>query len=690
MSGPHVLLARALEHPAVRHAGPGEFTRRALFNGKLDLLQAEAIGDLIDARSQPGRRAAIDQLDGGLSRRVTALRDALVTLEALIAYDIDFPEEDDGPVPRDRVLRAADDTVAQLEALLATARAGELVREGAVVVIAGAPNAGKSSLFNALLGRRRAIVTDVPGTTRDALEAVLDAGRWPLRLVDTAGLRDTDDAVERLGVQVSADYLGEADVVLACGDSAPAIAHVVHVVTPMTRGAVIRVRTKADLETGREGPAGQPPVATSAELGTGLTDGLSGDNTDRLTHADELATCRADAVAQGADAATRHAAAPRRHVGAAVGHLLVVVHPIVDVGDELEAIGGVPDAPRTQDRVQRAAEARRLVIIGETRDQERVAEFENPLLDQTEDYTLVDASIAWTLANTVAYAALGCLDAVLRTATAGSFDRVDTDGCMSTNDTVLLMASGASGHTPDEEAFTALLTEVAARGVVRRRVVPAELRCGRAGVQISKPTSLTLDRRPEHVVVAKGGQDADRWSVRRPQPAGRLHSVHVGHGDVHDRDAAVDDRAGDGDELVGARVRCHRLAGLGAVRERVDILDPLRDVVGGEDRVLGAHHGRLVHQEVARPQPAVGRAQEDVAAGVFAPLAAVAVGAVRPAPVRWSRVRATPSAYGAAMRSMRAAVLESVGVSVAYALIVGGVAALTVDSFTRPTSVVGS
>nr|MBA3890746.1 50S ribosome-binding GTPase [Gemmatimonadaceae bacterium] len=278
----------ALVTAGARPAEPGEFTRRAVLNGQVDLLQAEAIGDLIDARSQRARRAAIDQLDGGLSRRVLALRDALITLEALIAYDIDFPEEDDGPVPRDRILHAADDAQAQLEALLATARAGELVREGALVVIAGAPNAGKSSLFNALLGRRRAIVTDVPGTTRDALEAVLDAGRWPLRLVDTAGLRQTDDLVEQLGVEVSTDYLGQADIVLACGESDDAVAHVVNVVTPMTKGVVVPVRTKDDVDASDAGDASDASdasassgsdsagdaspaaVSTSAERGTGL------------------------------------------------------------------------------------------------------------------------------------------------------------------------------------------------------------------------------------------------------------------------------------------------------------------------------------------------------------------------------------------------------------------------------------
>lgn len=252
---------------------PGEFTRRAVLNGRMDLIQAEAIGDLVDARSRAAQRVALAQLDGSLSRRITQLRDDILGLEALAAYDIDFPEEDDGPVPATRILDAAQRTMSGIDALMATAPAGEVVREGAVVVIAGAPNTGKSSLFNALLGRRRAIVTDTPGTTRDALEAVTEADGWPIRLIDTAGLRETVEVVERLGIEVSREYLEHADVVLACGDSERTLGDAMHAVAAHARAPTIAVRTKSDLlRPGARAKLPAAQIAVSAETGEGLSD----------------------------------------------------------------------------------------------------------------------------------------------------------------------------------------------------------------------------------------------------------------------------------------------------------------------------------------------------------------------------------------------------------------------------------
>lgn len=269
-----VVVLGALVGSGARLALPGEFTRRAVLNGKLDLVQAEAIGDLVDSTSRAMQRMAVSQLDGGLSRRIDELRERIIGLEALIAYDIDFPEEDDGPVPRARITAATDAVIVSLTELLATAPAGELVRAGALVVIAGAPNAGKSSLFNAMLGQSRAIVTEIPGTTRDAIEVLLDAGPWPLRLVDTAGLRETTDVVERLGIEVATRYLASADVVLACGDNTADVGLTVEIVSRHTEGTVIPVRTKADLA----GSMGPGPGSVSARTGQGLSELLDAIN----------------------------------------------------------------------------------------------------------------------------------------------------------------------------------------------------------------------------------------------------------------------------------------------------------------------------------------------------------------------------------------------------------------------------
>jgi tRNA modification GTPase len=263
-------ITRALVDVGARPATPGEFTRRAVLNGRLDLLQAEGVNDLIRAQSSAGARLALQQLDGGLSRRLEELRREILELEALLAYDIDFPEEDDGPVDRARIAAAIEHVRQAIERLIATTPAGELVRQGAVVAIVGPPNVGKSSLFNALLGRKRALVTDIPGTTRDAIEAVLDVAPVPLRLVDTAGLRDTTDEVERLGVEVSREYVAAAAAVLACGDSPETLEAARTMAAQGARGPVVMVRTKADL--GRREPQTGPDdaIAVSAMAGTGL------------------------------------------------------------------------------------------------------------------------------------------------------------------------------------------------------------------------------------------------------------------------------------------------------------------------------------------------------------------------------------------------------------------------------------
>lgn len=199
-----------------RQARGGEFTQRAFLNGKVDLVQAEAVMDLVEAESAAAQRAALTQVEGGLSRRLGELRSGIVGIEALLVSHLDFPEEDEPPVSTSRIVGEARTLAGQLGVLLATAPEGELLREGALVVLAGRPNSGKSSLFNALLGEERAIVTEVPGTTRDAIEARVSLGGFPFRLVDTAGLREGEEPVERLGIEVARRYLAGADLVLLC------------------------------------------------------------------------------------------------------------------------------------------------------------------------------------------------------------------------------------------------------------------------------------------------------------------------------------------------------------------------------------------------------------------------------------------------------------------------------------------
>jgi tRNA modification GTPase len=269
------LVLDAIQAAGARPAEPGEFTRRAFLNGKLDLLQAEAILDLVDGRSAAGHRTALHQLDRGLSRRIEELREAVVRCEALLVYEIDFPEEDEGPVPPEQIDAAARDVAERINLLLETATDGELIREGALTVIAGRPNAGKSRLFNALCGAERVIVTDEPGTTRDAVEAVVSLDGFPFRLVDTAGLRDASGKVERLGIEVARRYLAGADVVLFCAEKGrPLSGEELRFLGGVNADTAILVRTKSDLASGRE--AETPPeldlheISVSVQTGTGL------------------------------------------------------------------------------------------------------------------------------------------------------------------------------------------------------------------------------------------------------------------------------------------------------------------------------------------------------------------------------------------------------------------------------------
>lgn len=210
---------RGLVEQGARLAEPGEFTQRAFLNGRMDLAEAEAVIDVIRARTDAALRVANGQLSGRLSREIAGLRQALITLLAEIEAAIDFPDDVEPPEDSELAARARN-TRARAEAVLGTAGAGRLYREGAALVLAGRPNVGKSSLLNALLGEERAIVTPVPGTTRDVIEESLNLRGIPVRAIDTAGLRDTQDRVEALGVERTRAQLAAADLVVWLVDAA--------------------------------------------------------------------------------------------------------------------------------------------------------------------------------------------------------------------------------------------------------------------------------------------------------------------------------------------------------------------------------------------------------------------------------------------------------------------------------------
>lgn len=268
------MLMDALVWAGARRAEAGEFTRRAYLNGKLDLVRAEAVADLIDADSPAAHGVAVHQVEGGLSRRIGSLRARLVEVEALVMHHVDFPEEDEPPVSIAHVVAAARKVEADLDGLLASAPEGELLREGALVVLAGRPNAGKSSLYNALIGEDRAIVTEEAGTTRDALEARVSLGGYPFRMVDTAGLRGGAVGVERLGIEVAERYLDRADVILLCfaGHRGWGGEEEAFLKRWGGRVPVLAVRTQIDRSDARSGEkkSGPREMGVSVRSGAGL------------------------------------------------------------------------------------------------------------------------------------------------------------------------------------------------------------------------------------------------------------------------------------------------------------------------------------------------------------------------------------------------------------------------------------
>ena len=273
-----------------RLAEPGEFTLRAYLNGRIDLVQAEAVADLVDAVTPLQARAAMDQLEGTLTTAIGTIDAALFDLTARLEASLDFPEEGFHFVTRDDTRDEVSRIHTDLLALIRQGRVGRVLREGRLVAIVGRPNAGKSSLFNALAGAARAIVTPVPGTTRDVLTERIDIGGVPITLVDTAGLRDASDAIEAEGVERALQARRVAALTIVVIDGSQPMTGADRRIVEESPAPVIVVSSKADLPrawSSTDDPASQAILDVSAKTGFGL-DTLRGRLVSALTSHEEL------------------------------------------------------------------------------------------------------------------------------------------------------------------------------------------------------------------------------------------------------------------------------------------------------------------------------------------------------------------------------------------------------------------
>jgi tRNA modification GTPase len=339
-------ILEALLRAGARAAEPGEFTQRAWLNGKLDLTQAEAVMDVISAQTDAALRAAQRQLEGAIGMRVLALRDELLGVLAHVEAYIDFPEEDISP-DTGAVLRGNVSTVQEgIGRLLATVNEGRILREGARTVLAGAPNAGKSSLLNRLLGCERAIVSEMPGTTRDTIEEVISLRGIPLRLVDTAGLRESADAIEREGVARTRRMVETADLVLEIVDGSQPEGE--RVPLPEESGAKhVLVLNKSDLgiHPAWQGRGGVPVSCLTGSGMEALTDAVVevlSDGGQAFTGMEAAVNARHKACLERATGALR-AALAQLDAGAAPEFVAL------DLREALEALGEVAGKTDTED-----------------------------------------------------------------------------------------------------------------------------------------------------------------------------------------------------------------------------------------------------------------------------------------------------------------------------------------------------
>lgn len=345
------ILNAVLKHGA-RPALPGEFSRRAFLNGRLDLAQAEAVLDVVRAKTEAGLKAAVRQLQGGLSEQVQGLRGDLLSVLGALEASIDFPEEgldfpDVGELEK-KIYRVEE----ALQVLLQKAKEGRLLREGATVVITGRPNVGKSSLLNALLGRERAIVSAFPGTTRDTVEEELQIGGAPIRLIDTAGLHDTPtDPVESEGVRRTRRALDQADLTIVVVDGSTQIDSGDLRAWGASQNPRVLVVNKSDLAAAQPPPTyedyfGVPPLFTSALIGHGV-EGLR-EEIGRLLAAEvdgEAIFMVGPRHQEAFERAKRQLSGARK----ALGEALPAELPALDVRGALEALGEIVGETATEE-----------------------------------------------------------------------------------------------------------------------------------------------------------------------------------------------------------------------------------------------------------------------------------------------------------------------------------------------------
>ena len=248
-----------------RDAEPGEFTERAFLAGKLDLTRAEAVNEVVNAHTRAAQRLALSRYRGGVAREIDAAKADLVTLTAYFTVQLDYPEEETGPLPLP--IERIDALRSRLARLAATYRTGALFRDGVRIALAGRTNAGKSSLFNALLREDRAIVSTTPGTTRDVLEATLDLDGIPARVFDTAGVRETEESIESEGIRRAGDVREAADLVLYLVDGAVGVDATDRGALERLGGKAIGVWTKVDLPAAGATPGGFVAVSVTASPG---------------------------------------------------------------------------------------------------------------------------------------------------------------------------------------------------------------------------------------------------------------------------------------------------------------------------------------------------------------------------------------------------------------------------------------